>query len=293
MNTPACPNCDLAVYPLAKMRRHGFYFRTSDEAFVQRFRCTECKKTQSFATFDYRVRQKKRFKNSRIVELLCSGVSQRRAARLEKINRKTVARILSLESLRAECSLRTENLAGDKATVVQFDDMETFEHSKCKPLSISLAVEEKTRRILGVELALMPSRGPLAATSRKRYGFRPDERRIARTKLLLRSKGFLSAELILKSDQNPHYPSIVKKCLPNARHVTYKGKRGAIGGQGELKKVRFDPLFSLNHTCAMFRANVNRLFRKTWCTTKRASCLYEHLVLYAEYHNRHLVTPAA
>ncbi|HEY8279241.1 MAG TPA: transposase, partial [Bdellovibrionota bacterium] len=76
--------------------------------------------------------------------------------------------------------------------------------------------------------------------------------------------------------------------FPKALHKTYEGKRGAQGGQGELKKVKFDPLFSLNHTCAMFRANVNRLFRKTWCTTKRIDRLRAHLMIYAHYHNRHL-----
>ena len=40
-------------------------------------------------------------------------------------------------------------------------------------------------------------------------------------------------------------------------------------GQGELRDKRFDPMFALNHTCAMLRANINRLFRRTWCTSKR------------------------
>ena len=52
-----------------------------------------------------------------------------------------------------------------------------------------------------------------------------------------------------------------------------------------FKKVKFDPLFSLNHTFAMLRANVNRLFRKTWCTTKKPQRLADHLALYALYHN--------
>ena len=56
-------------------------------------------------------------------------------------------------------------------------------------------------------------------------------------------------------------------------------------GQGELKKLRFDPLFSLNHTCAMLRANINRLFRRTWCTTKKAACLKRHVAVYVRFHN--------
>jgi sugar phosphate permease len=67
-----------------------------------------------------------------------------------------------------------------------------------------------------------------------------------------------------------------------------QGQRGSSTGQGELKKIKFDPLFSLNHTCAMLRANVSRLFRKTWCTTKRPDQLRAHLMIYAEYHNSQL-----
>ena len=96
---------------------------------------------------------------------------------------------------------------------IQFDELETFEHTKCKPLSVIIAVDRKT-------------------------------------------------------------------C---------KGKRGCVTGQGELKKVGFDPLFSLNHTFAMFRANMNRLFRKTWCTTKVPQGLIDHIDLYIQHHNRVLV----
>lgn len=43
----------------------------------------------------------------------------------------------------------------------------------------------------------------------------------------------------------------------------------------------------------MLRANVNRLFRKTWCTTKRADRLYAHLILYAHFHNTMLIKQPA
>jgi hypothetical protein len=62
-----------------------------------------------------------------------------------------------------------------------------------------------------------------------------------------------------------------------------------VVGQGELKKVGRDPLFSLNHTCAMLRANLNRLFRRTWCTTKRIDRLEAHLWIYVRFHNEVLL----
>ena len=60
-------------------------------------------------------------------------------------------------------------------------------------------------------------------------------------------------------------------------------------GQGELKKIGKDPLFSLNHTAAMLRANINRLFRRTWRTTKKPERLADHIALYVWYHNSELI----
>nr|MBX2884857.1 hypothetical protein [Granulosicoccus sp.] len=56
-----------------------------------------------------------------------------------------------------------------------------------------------------------------------------------------------------------------------------------------LKKIGFDPLFAINHTFAMFRANVNRLIRKTWCTTKRVDRLEDHLAIFVSVFNTGLM----
>jgi hypothetical protein len=93
---------------------------------------------------------------------------------------------------------------------------------------------------------------------------------------------------LIKSDESPHYPQDVKKHFPYAEHQKFKGRRGCVTGQGELKAGGFDPLFSLNHTAAMFRANVNRLFRRTWNTTKKMSRLRLHLFVYIDFHNQRI-----
>ena len=87
------------------------------------------------------------------------------------------------------------------------------------------------------------------------------------------------------SDQNPHYPKYVEKFFPLAKHETIKGRRGCVGGQGELKKGAFDPMFSVNHTFAMLRANICRLIRRTWCTTKKIDALADHIAIYVNFHN--------
>jgi hypothetical protein len=98
--------------------------------------------------------------------------------------------------------------------------------------------------------------------------------------------------VIIKSDEHQSYPGFISKYLPRAKHLQFKSERGCVAGQGELKKVHFDPIFTVNHTCALLRANVNRLIRKTWCTTKQPQRLKDHLDLFVFYYNEVLLKKA-
>ena len=288
---PDCTHCSLKPLHLKKRPRvvsHGRFYRRSDSRWIRRFRCLSCKRCFSHATLNNCYRQKKRKLNRWVGLLMCQGMSQRAIARTLRISRVTVVRKLLFLAGLAETELTESNQKFPPCSVIEFDDMETSEHTKCKPLSITLAVESGTRRILGFEVSKMPAKGKLVYLARKKYGPREDGRKLARRKLFKRIAPLISKTAKIKSDENPHYESCVRKHFPEAIHETFKGKRGCIVGQGELKKIGFDPLFSLNHTCAMFRANVNRLFRRTWCTTKSPERLRAHLFLYAAHHNRSL-----
>lgn len=304
-----CPYC-----LSSSLKKTGFYFRTSDQTLIQRYFCKHCKHSSSQATKSSENRQKKRHLNSQVFELLVSGVSLRRAAKLLKINRKTVVRKLtywgkrSLQEIQDRAHLvpakepfytlsspsknsHTQHSNSPRAThssisQVQFDDMETFEHTKLKPLSITLVVEKGSRKILDFAVASMPAKGLLFEKSVKKYGLRKDERKVERKKLFRRLKDIISPQACFESDSNPHYPKDLKRAFPNCTHLTSEGRRGCVVGQGELKAGGYDPLFSLNHTAAMIRANLNRLFRRTWCTTKKPIFLTYHLAMYVIYHNQ-------
>lgn len=267
--------------------RKGRYWRKEDSRWIVRFYCTDCKRSFSASRFTHCFGQKKRRINKVVRELLCSGVSQRRIARLLKINRKTVVRKL----LHLEFEARIGHVdflsqfRHEEIQSVQFDEMESFEKTKCLPLSIPLIVLPESRKILGFRVGRMPANGPLAEISRKKYGHREDDRATEAHSLFSEVRSLLSQNLSITTDQNPKYPGWIRRCFPDAEHTNVKGRRGCVVGQGELKKIGFDPIFSLNHTCAMIRANVNRLFRRTWCTTKRRDRLEAHLAIYVHYHN--------
>lgn len=240
------------------------------------------------ATYDPQRHHRKRHLNFIIYRQLVSGVSQRRSALILNLNRKTIVRKFHFFGDLALKYLKVQNSLYPKSKIVEFDDLETFEHTKCKPLSVPMFVEYKTRRVLGFEVAQMPAKGLLAKTSRKKYGRRIDKRPKAYKKLFANVKSFIAPDALIKSDQNPSYPYHVKKHFPLAMHTTYKSRNSSLGGQGELKKIGFDPLFSINHSYAKLRADINRLFRKTWCTTKKPECLKKHIAMMVVFHNEHL-----
>jgi hypothetical protein len=285
---PFCQSKDIPATEARTLRHAGKFWRKSDGRWVRRFWCSACQKGCSQATFRACYRQNKRHKNQIVRKLLSAEVSQREAARILGLNRKTIVRKLLYWAQRASQELKLSNQRHPPCVEVEFDDLETFEHTKCKPLSVTLMVEYKTRRVLGFEVARMPAKGKLAAISRKKYGPRIDERPLARAKLFGRMQEFVSDTALIRSDSNPHYVADVKKYFPKACHQTVKGQRGSSTGQGELKRVKFDPLYSLNHTCAMLRANINRLIRKTWCTTKRPDRLKDHIMIYVLSHNQRI-----
>ena len=196
-----------------------------------------------------------------------------------RVNPKTVAKKLLF--LGAICEERNQKNVMNYRSVdhIQFDELQTIEHTKCKPLSVAMAVSKNERKILGFKVSSMPATGHLATISRKKYGVRPDHRKAGLTDLFNDLSRFLSPNITISSDECSFYNGVVRQVFPRAIVNQHTGK-SSVAGQGELKKTRFDPIFSINHTFAMLRANISRLIRKTWNTTKKVSCLICHLNIY-------------
>jgi transposase-like protein len=285
---PSCPNSNCPFFSCKQtVNRDGRFFRKSESRFIQRFKCSCCKKKFSHATGTLEFGQKKRRVNSPLKKLLSSGVSMRRCARVLNINRLTVERKFIYLAKKARLS-QAEFLKSLKGTVthLQFDDLITIEHTKLKPLTVAIAVDAKSRFILGARVGRIGAFGHLAELSRRKYGKRKNEHMRTLFDLFVDVAPTVAKNALVRSDEHQNYPGIVERFLPTAKHETFKGERGAVTGQGELKKVFRDPLFAINHTCAMLRANVNRLIRKTWCTSKHKHKLQLHLDLFIDFYNQ-------
>lgn len=270
--------------------KDGSFYRREDSKTIQRFKCKSCGTRFSSATFSDAYKQKKRRVNAELLEFLASGLSMRRAAFLLNVNRKTVER--KLPYLASVCRLRNQKqLLKLKGRIhnIQIDDLITKENSKLKPLSVSIAVDENRRVILGAEVSQIPAFGHLAKLAIKKYGTRKDEHFDGLTRLFQKISQVVSPEVQIKSDEHQRYPAFISAYFPKAKHYSFKAERACVAGQGELKKKSFDPLFIVNHTCATLRANINRLIRKTWCTTKDPRRLKDHLDIFIYFYNQKLL----
>jgi transposase-like protein len=277
-----CPHCQNAQAQITK--KGVFHGKRGGK--IQRFKCHTCLKTFSEQTTKPGYRLRRYHLRNRIFREFCRGIAQREIAIELRIHRDTVARLLKAISKEAK-QQNDRVLAACSPKIVVLDEMETFEHTKCKPVSIVVAVEEGSRKILALEAAQMPAKGHLAAISRRKYGYRADHRPAALRKTLKTLSTFKNLR-ILKTDQSPRYPKYIKEQLPSLSHIAFKGRRGCVVGQGELKRGGFDPLFSLNHTCARIRDLVKRLSRRTWCTTKLVECLQMYLEIFMCHFNKRL-----
>ncbi len=175
---------------------------------------------------------------------------------------------------------KTLNLSAEK---IFFDEMETIEHTKCKPLSVFLMVNENYE-ILEAKVAKMPAKGKLADFSRKKYGRRIDERdKIARESFSLVKAKLISNPVELVSDAKTSYGPLAKKYFSDVPHFVYARAdkdRHRDRMHENCHKKKYDPMFALNQRCAKLRAQVRPLTRRSWCTTKKPENLQKLLDIF-------------
>lgn len=224
-------------------------------------------------------------------KLLSSGISQRRAAMILGVTRKTISRKLVFLGTRARLRHREQlkTLSPSELTHLQLDDLITSQHTKLKPLSLSVVVSKRSRRILAAQVSEIPAFGHLAEISRRKYGPRKNELNGKLREMCRHLEPYLPKHGRIDSDEHKAYPPVIKSFLPNWKHETFKSQRASVAGQGELKSKSWDPLFSINHTLAMLRANINRLIRRTWNTTKSTESMMHHFWVYVDFHNSQLI----
>ena len=277
-----CPslNCQFHQNPGGYFIKKGFFTIKRLNQKVRKYQCTHCRKVFSSRTTKPDYRHKKMDLNFKLAKLLVEGNSLRSASRILGLSySSTYQKFLWLKKVIDTKKGRLQF----KAKTLQFDELESIHHTKCKPLSIALIVNEN-HELLSAQVAEMPAKGRLAEFSRNKYGPRIDERteKLKTAFSEVRSR-LEKLPLVLESDQRPGYRKVVEELLPEPIYNQYnrsKKERLQARLHEKSQKKRFDPLFAINHKCALLRSQIKRLTRRSWCTTKKPENLQLHLDLF-------------
>lgn len=271
MNTK-CPSCNST-----KIIKKGYYTTSHNHQPIPRYRCKICHKNFSSHTNRETFGQHRPDLNQSIFELASSSVTMRRIAILVGCARGTVERKLKYIS-EVVAKIHTENLSKMNVEQVQIDEMETYQETKCKPLSISLAVDKRTGNIIDAQVAKMKCKGKLAPISQRKYPYWIEDTRSDACRKIIESVKLASNEnVIIISDAKKSYPNIIKSVIPSANIQQFKAK----------DNKEFDSLFQINHVSAKIRADLSRMRRRTWACTKKWENLQRHLLIYIAWNNKY------
>lgn len=114
--------------------------------------------------------------------------------------------------------------------------MQSSIHTKCKPVSLPIAVCAETRMILAVGVASMPAQHPLKQIALRKYGPRDDDRPAAIDAVLQRIRPMLAPRAMITTDKAPRYPGPIARILPGINHVQHADRKARAHGNGELKE---------------------------------------------------------
>ena len=171
-----CPKC--LVEGEKFFFKSGYYYTKHNyQPDVPRYTCLKC--GAKFSSHSDRTNrgQRKPELNEQIFMWICSSVPMSRITENLEVNRRTVERKVRWLAEQAKQFHKRHIESGEfKTSYVQFDELETFEHTPMKPLSVAIAVLPKTGQIIDMRVATMNCHGPLAFAAKEKYGVRPDTR---------------------------------------------------------------------------------------------------------------------
>lgn len=272
-----CPNTNCSSTHFIKKGFH--YVRRLNQKF-RKYQCKVCFRYFSSRTFKADYRHKKMDLNPIFAKLLAEGNSLRGVSRILGLTYyNTYKKFLWFKNLVEE---HKKSLTFS-AREIQFDEMESIHHTKCKPLSLVVVLNEKYQ-IMSAKVAEIPAKGRLAEFSRKKYGLRKNERVQKLCEAFDEvSERLTNRPMFIKSDAHPVYRKIVESYFPDClyRQFSRKSKKDKLRERmhENLHKKRYDPIFVVNHKCAVLRDRIKRLVRRNWCTTKKVENLQLHLDL--------------
>lgn len=275
-----CPYkaCSEHVSASPKFFRKRGYFKPQCRSGPQsRYQCKACLRTFSNRTAADDARQRKPQINQLLPLLIGSGVTLRRAAKILKCAYNTIASRQPMLALRARLLHEKALLDPANATSrIEFDEIETFEHSRHKNLTIALAVRGKNGFILSAKAGRIPSCAANPKAGQAGYRWTANQSPQACLAALAEAGRAARPGVVVAFDGKTTYPGHAKAAIPGC------APQGAKSSSGS---GNWDPIWKVNHACARMRADLACMARRTWSTTKKMARLQDRLDIWISVAN--------
>ena len=263
-----CPKCGSK-----DLRKNGYVKRKKNQIKIREYKCFICKSKFTKNSISKSSYQKRPDLNEKVMDLYCEGNTLRGISRLLNCDYKTVVRKFRfMANLAHEAHLKNLQEGNIKTTYIQIDEMETFEHTKEKPLGIELAIRPKTYQIVSAKVCRIPIKGANVSPQKMLEAREKSSRKIAQSEMCFDIQKVLKDDTTIKGDGS--IPKVVKDFFNDK----------TIESISEFDKKEKE-LWAINHLCAKLRHHMSRLNRKTWATTKNMDRLQMHLDLFIAYQN--------
>jgi transposase-like protein len=283
-----CPHCGKK-----DGHKNGFRFIGAYQKRIQRYRCVSCDRvfTDEPKTIASQ-HQHKPWINKKMLHLLCSGVTQRRMAKIIGVTRNTVAKRLNYFAATAEqihdSYLEKQELLSN---LYQIDEMETFISNGNRKASIILVVTAGrwcSGLIVAAEVhAIGEAKNEADPQFQKEAAYQRALSKLEKTTTEL-------STLHVLCDGKKAYPEQLQKYFKDKKNLdlTVMHNTERIAAMKDFNKTHsgqhaHDVMFALNHVGAKIRRDLARMQRQTWATSKSYEWLQKHLHLYILYNNKY------
>ena len=284
---PFCPTpaCRFHTDPRGwRVKRKGFFVREAAPHRVQRYLCSQCRRSFSSQTFATTYWLKRPDLPRQLFLRLLSCSAYRQIARDLRIAPTTVLR--QVERLGRHCllfheRLRPKHAIGESLVV---DGFESFEFSQYTPVHFHTAVGADSHYVYGFTDSELRRKGRMTAAQRRRraqlefhFG-RPDPRSIEREMAALVALVVPAGSRIgIHSDDHPAYPRAFAR-IPD-RSIEHATTRSTV------PRTPTNPLFPANLLDLLIRHSSANHKRETIAFSKRRQSAAERLFVLVVWRN--------
>ena len=237
-----------------------------------RYECLDCFKTFTKRTGAVNYRKRKQELRDKITRMYCERMSLRGIARTLNIDIKTAVRyFLENSEVSKNRNLKDLKQGKIKTSFMQFDQLETYEHTKRRPVGIQISIRHKTGEIISAKVGY----APLRALSVSKKEIETWNKEFASNKNLIDM--LIESKDALKKNQST---ITCDSYRPQIKVLQNLVKDTSIQIQPSTKENK-----KIDRVFRKMRQDISRLGRKTLSTTKKIENLQRHLDLYIDYNN--------